>query len=52
MRFKISRAPGSFWFYIWKATPGVRDLGDYNIFFCGFEIKVFKKDNPFYKSSR
>jgi len=41
MKLKVNRAPHSFWFYIWKGTPVTRDLGDYVIFICGWEIKIF-----------
>lgn len=46
MKIKINRTPDAVWFGTWKATPRIRDLGDYVIWFCGWEFVFYKKDNP------
>ena len=46
MRIKIERAPDSAWFAYWRATPGVRDLGDFVLWVCGWQFAFFRSDNP------
>jgi hypothetical protein len=41
MRLKISKAPHSKVFAIWKSTKGVRDIGDIVFFIFGLEIKIW-----------
>lgn len=41
MKVKFEYAKDSAWFGFCKMTPEVRDLGDYIIFFCKFQITIW-----------
>jgi hypothetical protein len=47
MKLKITRSSGSKFFAYWRSTRRIRDLGDYIVWFAGWEFKLWTH-KPYY----